>query len=392
MNDFENGTEGFSEEMEDFEALLNAHLQRVNNGDVKEARVLAVNPDYLLVDVGSYMDGIVPKEELLEEGETMSSYKVGDVLTLTVTHVNTRESQITLSKRAARKVVAWKEMAARLAAEDVVEVKVTKAVRGGLRVSCGGAEGFIPASQVADRYVEDLAPYEGQTLRVILLELSEEKKEFTASARRVLEAEKKETRKRLYETLEEGQRLSGKVVRLADFGAFVQLAEGVDGLVHVSDLSWSRVKHPSELLAVGDTVAVTVKSVDREKERISLYLKDLGADPWELTEFTVGEYREGCRVNHIIDTGAFVSVAPGIEGFLPISQISEKKLRTVKDVLAVGDELRVRITRVDKEKRQLSLSMREVEAAPEVPEEETHYEDKEEAGTSLGGLFSGLKL
>ncbi len=378
--------------MEDFEAMLSASFERVNNGDVKEAKVMAVTPDYLLVDVGSYMDGIVAKEELLEEGESMSDYHVGDVLTLTVTHVDTREGQITLSRKAARKVLVWSELAARQKAGDVIEAKVTKAVKGGLRVTAGGADGFIPASQAAATYVEDLAPFEGQTLSCVILEINEEKKEFTASARRAIEIERKAKRDRLFATLQEGDKLTGKVVRLTDYGAFVQLEDGVDGLIHIGDLSWARVKHPSDILSEGDLVTVSIKGVDAEKGRISLRLKDLEADPWENLNLVVGEYREACPVVSMIDSGAFVTVAPGIDGFLPISQISEKKLRSVRDVLAIGDEITVRITRIDREKRQMSLSMREVSQEPETPEEATHYEDEEGASTKLSGLFSGLEL
>lgn len=379
--------------MEDFEAMLNASFERVNNGDVKEAVILAVNPDYLLVDIGSYMDGIVPKEELLSEGETMDAYHVGDRLTLTVLHVDTREGgSITLSRKSARKALVWQELSALKAGSDIIEVKVEKAVKGGLRVSFSGSNGFIPASQVSDSYVEDLAPYEGKTLRCLVLEINEEKHEFTASARRVLEMDKKAARDRVFADLKPGDKFTGKVVRLADFGAFVRLTEGVDGLVHVSDLSWSRVKHPSELLKVDDVVTVTVKSVDAEKGRISLLLKDLNADPWNGFSAAVDDYYGPVKVTSIIDAGCFAEIAPGIEGFIPVSQVSSRHLRNVREVLNVGDDVYVKVTRVDKDKRQVSLTMIDVPQDGSEAVDVHRYVEDEDAVTNLGGLLSGLKL
>lgn len=378
------------ESMEDFEAMLNASLRRINNGDVVNGRVLAVQPDYLLLDVGSYMDGILPREELAE-GESTADFAVGDKLTLTVKHVDTREGQITLSKKEAEKVIVWSDLQAKQENGEPITVKVKKAVNGGLRVSYRGlADGFVPASQAADRFTEDLAPFENTELSCLILEVNPEKKEFTASRRRLLDLEKKAARDRIFAELKPGMKVTGKVVRLADYGAFVEIEPGVDGLVHLSDLSWTRIKHPSELLSEGDIVTVTVREVDSERGRISLQLKDINADPWENMNLAVGEYREGCRVNKLIDTGAFLTVAPGVEGFLPISQASDKKLKSMEEVVHEGDFVTVRILKIDREARKLSLSMREVSQEPEELSEASSYTADENAVTALGGLFKDL--
>lgn len=378
---------------EDFAAMLEASFKPVYNGDVVTGKILSVTPDWLVVDIGSYMDGIVLKEELLYDGETMADFQPEMTLTLRVKRVDTREGQIYLSRKEADKITVWSELEQLRQAETPVELKVLQAVKGGLRVTYKGqVQGFVPASQAADHYIEDLTGMVGETLRCLILEVKEEKKEFTASCRRVLEQEKKAARDRVFASLKAGAKLTGTVVRLADFGAFVEIEPGVDGLIPLRDLSWSRVKHPSELLRVGDRVQVAVQEVDAARERISLSLKAMNPDPWESLPLSVGEYREGCRVNHLIPGGAFVTVAEGIEGFLPISQISDQRIRAIEDVLQEGQEITVRIVKIDPAARKISLSMKEVSQEAGTLAEENHYTEEDEAATSLGSLLQGLKL
>lgn len=381
------------ESMEDFSALLEASFRKIRNGDMVTGTLLSVSEDWAMADIGSYMDGVIPKEELLYDGESMEDFQPGMQLQLRVRKVDTREGQIYLSRKEADKEAVWDELERLREEETPAELKVLRAVNGGLRVTWRGrAQGFVPASQAADHYLEDLSSLEGQTLSCAILEVRKDKADFTASRRRVLEKEKQAARDRVFASLKPGTRICGKVVRLADFGAFVEIEPGVDGLVHIRDLSWSRIKHPSELLRIGDLVEVTVREVDAERQRISLSLKDLKGDPWESLTLAVGEYREGCRINHVIPGGAFVTVAEGIEGFLPVSEISDKKLRSAEDVLQEGQEVTVRIVKIDPAARRLTVSLREVSQEPEEGAMPSRYEEKEEATTGLGSLLEGLDL
>lgn len=381
------------ESMEDFSALLEASFRKIRNGDMVTGTLLSVSEDWAMADIGSYMDGVIPKEELLYDGESMEDFQPGMQLQLRVRKVDTREGQIYLSRKEADKEAVWDELERLREEETPAELKVLRAVNGGLRVTWRGrAQGFVPASQAADHYLEDLSSLEGQTLSCAILEVRKDKADFTASRRRVLEKEKQAARDRVLASLKPGTRICGKVVRLADFGAFVEIEPGVDGLVHIRDLSWSRIKHPSELLRIGDLVEVTVREVDAERQRISLSLKDLKGDPWESLTLAVGEYREGCRINHVIPGGAFVTVAEGIEGFLPVSEISDKKLRSAEDVLQEGQEVTVRIVKIDPAARRMTVSLREVSQEPEEGAMPSRYEEKEEATTGLGSLLEGLDL
>lgn len=388
----ENKSRPQEESMEDFASLLETSFKQIHNGEVVRGKILSIAEEWVMVDIGSYMDGVVTREELLYEGESIEDFTLEEELTLQVLKVDTREGQVYLSRKEADKIVVWDELEALRTAETPVELKVLKAVKGGLRVSYKGqAQGFIPASQAAGHYTEDLTPMEGQSLICQILEVRKEKKDFTASHRRILEQEKKEAKDRVFATVKAGTRLTGKVVRLADFGAFVEIEPGVDGLIPIRDLSWSRIKHPSELLKVGDLVQVTVQEVDTQRERISLRLKDINADPWETLSLRAGEYKEGCRVNHVIPGGAFVTVTEGVEGFLPISQICEKRLRSAEDVLSEGQEITVQIRKIDMENRKISLSMREVSLEPEETGER-HYSEDAEATTALGQLLGELDI
>ena len=382
------------ESMEDFAAMFEASFHRVNNGDIVIGKILTVAEEWLMVDIGSYMDGVVSREELLYDGETMEPFVPGQELRLYVKRVDTREGQIYLSRKEADKVGVWDELEELRVSETPIELKVVRAVRGGLRVSYKQqAEGFIPASQIADRYVEDVSVWEGQVLTALVMEVRPEKKDFTATRRQLLQQQQKMNRDRVFASLKVGNRLTGTVTRLADFGAFVEISSGVEGLIHISDLSWSRVKHPSEILHEGDCVSVTVQAVDVEKGRISLRLKDIQADPWENLPFAVGEFKEGCRVNHIISTGAFVGLGQDLEGFLPISQISDKRLRSVEEVLQIGQEVTVQIQKIDVQQRRISVTMREVSQEPETEREDlSRYGNEKDLTTTLGSLFNNLDI
>lgn len=303
--------ENFS--MEDFAAALEKSFERVNNGDILEGKIISKDEKGLLVDVSSYMDGVISVEDLLYDGESYEDYQVGDTIKAMVWFVDTQEGQIHLSRKQADKVVIWEDLAKLAAEETPIDVKVKKVVNGGLRIVYKTVEGFMPASQVSMERTDNLEIYVGQVLTAQIIEVNEEKKNLVVSRRALEKKEAEEARESLYTTLSQGDSLTGKVVRLTKFGAFVEIAPHVDGLIHVNDMSWRRVKDPAELVKVGDLVQVTVLSVDPARGRIGLSLRDVNANPWKNIPVTEGQIVTGTVVK-TIDSGAFVEIAPDWKG------------------------------------------------------------------------------
>lgn len=384
--------ENFS--MEDFAAMLDQSFHKVYNGDIVEGKIIEKDEKGLMVDVASYMDGVLPVEELLYDGESYDDYQVGDTVRAMVKYVDSREGQIHLSKKEADKLGIWDDLKKLQEDEQPIDVKVKRAVNGGLRVVYKTVEGFLPASQISMEYVEDTSAYVGQTLTVQITEVNEEKKNLIVSRKALEKKEAENARQSLYTTLRRGETLTGKVVRLTNFGAFVEIAPHVDGLIHVSDMSWRRVKNPAEMVSIGDVVKVTVLDVDPARGRIGLSLKDVNADPWKNVTFTAGQVLNG-TVTKVIDSGAFVEVAPGLEGFVHVSNISDKRVSAASDVLKAGMEVTVKVLQIDEAQRRISLSMKAAAQALKEDAEKAEYKqyraEVEEASTHLGDLFTQLE-
>ena len=341
--------------------IMGGTFNPIHNGQIVEGTILEVTGDTAVLDIGSYLDGILTQDQLLQEGETMDNYPVGTKLTVVIKKVDTKNSQVILSKKDADRLKVWTELDEMKEAKTPLTVKVVSAVKGGLRVRYQGIQGFIPASQVDTKYTEDLNQFAGQELEVLLLEVNHERHEFTATRRELLRKQRTEAREQVLSTVKVGDRLEGKVVRIENYGAFVEIAPNVSGLLHVSDMSWSRIKHPGNVVKVGDYVTVAVNAVDTEKGRIGLSLKDTVENPWENMPFEVNDILDGCTVNRIISSGAFIQVSEQLEGFLPISQIVDRRLKTVTEVLKEGDVISVRILSIDKDQLRISVSMKGVE-------------------------------
>lgn len=354
MSNFEN--ENFAEMFEE-----SSRMNPIRNGQLVEGTILEVTGDTAVLDIGSYLDGILTQDQLLADGETMDQYPVGTKLTVVIKKVDTKNSQVILSKKDADRVKVWSELDSIKEEQTPITVKVANAVKGGLRVRYQGIQGFVPASQVDTKYTEDLTQFAGTEMDVLILEVNHERHEFTATRRDLLRKQKAEAKAQVLNTVQVGDHLEGRVVRIENYGAFVEIAAGVSGLLHVSDMSWSRIKHPGNVVKVGDQVTVAVNSVDLEKGRIGLSLKDLTENPWENMPFDVNDILDGCTVNRIITSGAFVQISEHLEGFLPISQIVERRLKTVSEVLKEGDLISVRILSIDKEQQRISISMKGVE-------------------------------
>ncbi|AUO11080.1 30S ribosomal protein S1 [Priestia aryabhattai] len=355
-------------------------------GETVKGTITKVEEKQVYVDVpNSKLDGIIPISELA----SLHIEKAGDVIQegaeVEAKVIKVEDDLLVLSKRAVDAEKAWDGLEAKLSSGEVFEAVVKEIVKGGLVVDIG-VRGFIPASLVETHFVDDFAEYQDQTLTVKVVELDKEKNRVILSHRAVVEEELVQQKENVLESLKEGQVLEGTVQRLTDFGAFVDVG-GVDGLVHISQLSHTRVEKPSDVVAEGDTVKVKVLSVDKSTGRVSLSIKDTLEGPWSniSTKLRQGDVVDG-TVKRLVSFGAFVEVLPGVEGLVHISQISHKHIGTPHEVLSEGEKVTVKVLDVNEQERRVSLSIRDLEE--EEQEDYGDYELQEESkGFQLGDMI-----
>lgn len=363
-------------------------------GDVVKGIVTKVEDKHVDVEIINVkQSGIIPISELssLHVEKASDVVKVDDELDLKVTKVE--DDALILSKRAVDADRAWEDLEKKFETKEVFEAEVKDVVKGGLVVDIG-VRGFIPASLVEAHFIEDFTDYKGKTLSLLVVELDRDKNRVILSHRAVVESEQANKKQELLQSLEVGSVLDGKVQRLTDFGAFVDIG-GIDGLVHISQLSHSHVEKPSDVVEEGQEVKVKVLSVDRDNERISLSIKDTLPGPWNQIGEKVkpGDVLEG-TVQRLVSFGAFVEILPGVEGLVHISQISNKHIGTPHEVLEEGQTVKVKVLDVNENEERISLSMRELEETPKADQEDyRQYQAKEETSTGfqLGDLI-GDKL
>jgi small subunit ribosomal protein S1 len=372
------------------EDMNQIEVRNFANGDRVKGQVTKVEEKQVLVDIeGSKLDGIIPISELssLHVEKAEDAVSVGDVLELEVQKVE--EEALILSKRKVDAEKAWDQLKGKFESGEVFEAEVKDVVKGGLVVDLG-VRGFVPASLVESHFVEDFSDYKGKTLSFKIVELEQEKNRLILSHRAVVEQEQGKMKQDLLSTIQAGQVIEGTVQRITDFGAFVDIG-GVDGLVHISQLSHEHVEKPSDVVEEGQKVKVKVLSVDRDNERISLSIKETLPGPWaDIDEKAPkGSTLEG-TVKRLVSYGAFVEVFPGVEGLVHISQISHKHIGTPHEVLKEGQTVKVKVLEVNKADQRLSLSMKEFEERES--NEAFDYELPEESkGFSLGDMI-GDKL
>ncbi|WP_282061267.1 30S ribosomal protein S1 [Bacillus pumilus] len=364
-------------------------------GDVVKGIVSKVEDKHVNVDIVNVKQpGIIPISELssLHVEKASDVVKDGDELELKVTKVE--DDALILSKRAVDADRAWEDLEKKFETKEVFEAEVKDVVKGGLVVDIG-VRGFIPASLVEAHYVEDFSDYKGKTLSLVVVELDREKNRVILSHRAVVEQEQLDKKQDFLQKLEVGSVIDGKVQRLTDFGAFVDIG-GIDGLVHISQLSHAHVEKPSDVVEEGQQVQVKVLAVDRDNERISLSIKETLPGPWSQIGEKVkqGDVLEG-TVQRLVSFGAFVEILPGVEGLVHISQISHKHIGTPHEVLEEGQTVKVKVLDVNEDEERISLSIRDLEENPEKQIEENYrqYQAKEEntSGFQLGDLI-GDKL
>jgi len=360
---------------------IEASLRDFKDGDIVEGTIVKIDRDEVLLDIGYKSEGVIPAKELSirHDVDPNEVVHVGDKVEALVLQKEDKEGRLILSKKRAQYERAWGRIEEVMHSGSTIRGPVIEVVKGGLIVDIG-LRGFLPASLVDLRRVRDLHPYVGQEIEAKIIELDRNRNNVVLSRRAFLEESQSEGRKKFLESLQKGERRKGTVSSIVNFGAFIDLG-GVDGLVHVSELSWKHVDHPSEVVQVGQEVEVEVLDVDLERERVSLSLKATQEDPWKEFErkYQAGEIIEG-QVTKLVPFGAFVRVAQGIEGLVHISELSEQHVESPEAVLSVGDQVRVKVIEVDVSRRRISLSMRQVGGAmPAVTETEIEAEEAPQA-------------
>jgi small subunit ribosomal protein S1 len=345
---------------EDFLAAVEETLKFFNDGDLIEGTVVKIDRDEVLLDVGYKTEGVIPSRELSikHDVDPTEVVAVGDMVEALVLQKEDKEGRLILSKKRAQYERAWGDVEKIKDTDGVVTGTVIEVVKGGLIVDIG-LRGFLPASLIELRRVRDLTPYLGQEIEAKILELDKNRNNVVLSRRALLEQTQSETRSTFLNNLAKGQVRKGIVSSIVNFGAFVDLG-GVDGLVHVSELSWKHIEHASEVVEVGQEVTVEILEVDLERERVSLSLKATQEDPWQIFARThaIGQVAPG-KVTKLVPFGAFVRVADGIEGLVHISELSAKHVELAEQIVSVSDEVFVKVIDIDLERRRISLSLKQ---------------------------------
>ncbi len=365
-----------SNDMIDFMEEIEKSMVRLHRGEVVTGKVINVTDNEIMVNVGYKSDGIIPREEISNDYSVnpKTLVNIGDEIKVYIIKVDDGDGNVLLSKKRVDMQKGWDDLEKIKDSNALLEAKVVEVVRGGVIAIARGIRGFIPASQISDNFVEDLASFVGKTFNTRVIELDRKKNKLVLSRKVVLKQEKQESKKEVLSKIQKGQRITGTVRNIADFGAFVDIG-GIDGLIHISDLSWNRVKHPSKVLTVGDQVEVEVLDFDKDKERVSLGLKQLQPQPWELAEekYKVGDILEG-KVVRMLDYGAFVELESGLDGLVHISEISEGFVKKPSEALEIGQVVSVKILEVNAEQKRISLSIsaaNKTEAEPEYTNDES---------------------
>ena len=361
------------EEDINFAEALDQSFKKIHTGEKVKGTVCSVNDSEAIVDVGTKHTGYVPRSELTDDASKKPSdvVAVGDVLDLIVTKINDQEGIVTLSKKKVDEMKGFEEIIKAKDEGAVLEGTVNAAVKGGVIITYAGVRVFIPASQSGLPRGAEMDSLVKTTQRFVILEVNEHRRRAVGSIKAVLKAEKDAAKEAFWETAEVGKTYKGEVKSLTSYGAFVDLG-GIDGMVHISELSWKRIKHPSEVVKVGDFIEVYIKDLDKENNRISLGYKKQEDNPWEKfkANYAVGDVIDATIVS-ITPFGAFAQIIDGVDGLIHISQLADKRVENVKDIVSVGDVVKVKIIDIDIDNKRISISMR----ALLEDEDDADYED-----------------
>ena len=369
---------------ETFAALFEESIRSMKEGEVVRGKVLSVDDDHVQIDIGFKSEGLVPSWEFMDDDGTIL-VSVGDQVDVLLEESEDENGRIVLSKEKADRLKVWDDISKAYKADEPVEGTIISRVKGGLAVDIG-VKAFLPGSQVDLRPVRNLENVVGQKLKFKIIKFNKRRANIVLSRRALLETERKKLRETTLETLAPGQIVDGVIKNLTDYGAFIDLG-GIDGLLHVTDMSWGRVNHPSELFQVGDEIKVKVLKFDSDSERVSLGLKQIQPDPWidASMRYPIGKRIEG-RVVSLAEYGAFVELEPGIEGLIHVSEMSwTKRIKHPSKVVAVGDTVEAVVLDVDERERKISLGMKQIEPNPW-----SVIEEKYPIGTRVSGTIRNI--
>ena len=370
---------GKMENFESFEALMEESLKTLNTGDIVMGTVIEVRPNEVIVDLGAKQDGFIPAAEISDDpnATTDEICKVGDEIEVFVVRVNDADGNIMLSKRKLDTVKTWENVKKAAEVGELLEGKVTEVVNKGMIINHKGYKVFVPASQASEKRDADLSEFVGKVLSFKIIDINDRRKRLVGSVRVVLDAQKKELEEKFWADAKVGNVYTGIVKSVTNFGAFVDIG-GVDGLVHISELSWKHIKHPSEVVSVGDSLEVYIKDIKEDTKKISLGFKKAEDNPWEVvkSKITLGEPTQ-VKIVRIMPYGAFAEIIPGVDGLIHISQIANRRIDNPAKELTIGETVEAKVTEIDWEKKKIALSIRALLPEEEVvaPAEETVVEE-----------------
>ena len=377
---------------ENTENVEYTYFKNINVGDIVEGLVVSVRDKEVLVDIGYKSEGFISLAELAYPvpENTSDVVKCGDKIKVLVLSLG-GEHGVALSKIKADKVEVWSKLEEALTAKTVFNAIVLEAVKGGLRIAVAGITGFIPSSQIDIKKVEDLSQFKGQSFEVMPIEINEENQKAVFSRRVLLEQARQQELDKIFSELQINQVVTGEVKRITDYGVFVDLG-GIDGLIHVSELSWNRVKNPRQVVTEGDVVKVSIINMDKEKQKIGLSLKDVQEDPWfeKVQAITQGAI-VSAEVKKIMDYGVFVALENGLEGLIRLSELSDKKINKAEEIVKIGDKINVKIINIDQQNKKLAFSVKQIVSDKEREEFEKYLTTQEKnESLTLGDRFAHL--
>ena len=371
------------------ELMSDFELKNFHKWEIVKGKVVSVKNDEIVVNIGHFADGIIPKNEISNDDEfDINSLSIDDIIYVMVLSGDDGDGNVLLSKKRADKEKTIENIERSFEENKLISVKVKEVIKGGLSCDANGVKVFMPASQCSIRRIENFNTLLGKSLDVKVIEFEKRNNKIVVSRRVVEETLAKEEKERIWNSIKSGEKRQGVVTKLVKFGAFVDIG-GVNGLIHLNDMSWSRVNKPEDVVSVGDNVEVFVQEVDKSKGRISLSLKDILQNPWDniKTKYKVNDVLDGV-VSKFIKVGAFVEIEPGVEGFVHISEITDENISKPSDALEIGKKVKVKILDINSDENKIALSIKD---AIEKSKEYMQYNDENE-GFCLGELFKDFKF